>query len=65
MDGLEVCRRLRAQPSTKALPIIILTAATIPVTFATGCSLAPDDFLTKADSTRQTSSSSSKRFTRG
>jgi DNA-binding response OmpR family regulator len=26
MDGLEVCRRLRAEPATKATPIILLTA---------------------------------------
>ncbi len=30
MDGWEVCRRLREDPATKALPIVIMTAARSP-----------------------------------
>jgi CheY-like chemotaxis protein len=45
MDGAEVCRRLRAEPATAAIPIILISADERPGT-ATGA-LAVDDRLPK------------------
>ena len=30
LDGIEVCRRLKANPATAAIPIILLTGRTLP-----------------------------------
>lgn len=47
MDGLEVCRRLRADPFTAKLPIIFLTAKGRPSDVARGLDSGSDDYLTK------------------
>jgi two-component system, OmpR family, phosphate regulon response regulator PhoB len=53
MDGLEVCRRLRADPATAALPIIMLTAKADEVDRVVGLELGADDYLAKPFSTRE------------
>jgi two-component system cell cycle response regulator len=47
MDGLEVCRRLRAAPDTAHLPIVLLTAFDRPADRMRGLESGADDFLTK------------------
>jgi DNA-binding response OmpR family regulator len=47
VDGLDVCRRLRAQPATRDLPIIMLTAKAEESDEIVGFSLGADDYVTK------------------
>src|SRR4030095_2767206 len=48
MDGYEVCRRLRANPDTKGIPIIMFTAKTLVDDKVAGFEAGADDYLTKA-----------------
>jgi DNA-binding response OmpR family regulator len=47
LDGWEVCRRLKGDPKTKALPIIILTAYAQTSDQRKGMDLGADRFITK------------------
>lgn len=47
MDGYEVCRRLRANPETKGIPIIMFTAKTLVDDKVAGFEAGADDYLTK------------------
>jgi len=47
MDGYELCRRLRAQPETAKLPIIILTSLTEMDERLKGFDAGADDFIAK------------------
>jgi diguanylate cyclase (GGDEF)-like protein len=47
MDGLELTRRLRAEPMTVALPIIMLTAKGLTVDKVVGLTAGADDYLVK------------------
>ena len=47
MDGIEVCRYLRADPKTAHLPIIMLTARTLPEEQKIGFETGADDYLAK------------------
>ncbi len=47
LDGLEVCRRLRAIPETRDTPIIMLTAKTEETDQLVGFSVGADDYVTK------------------
>jgi DNA-binding response OmpR family regulator len=47
LDGLEVCRRIRADPFIAKLPILFLTAKGRPTDVAQGLDAGGDDFLTK------------------
>ncbi len=47
MDGYEVCRRLRANPATTSLPIIMFTAKTTVDDKVAGFQAGADDYLTK------------------
>jgi pilus assembly protein CpaE len=47
MDGYEVCRRLRANPETKAIPIIMFTAKTLVDDKVAGFEAGADDYVTK------------------
>ncbi len=53
VSGLDVCRRLRAQPQTARLPIIMLTARTSESDRIAGLDLGADDYLTKPFSLRE------------
>lgn len=53
VDGLEVCRRLRADPKTKHLPIIMLTAKTQEADRVVGLELGADDYVPKPFSPRE------------
>jgi two-component system, OmpR family, response regulator MprA len=47
MDGLEVCRRLRANPTTRDIPILLLTAKDEVGSRVEGLNTGADDYLTK------------------
>jgi len=47
VDGLDVCRRLRASAATRELPIIMLTAKAEESDEIVGFSLGADDYVTK------------------
>ena len=47
MDGFEVCRRLKADPATMHLPVVMVTALDQPSDRVKGLKAGADDFLTK------------------
>lgn len=53
MDGLEVCRRLRANPKFQQIPIIMLTAKGEEIDTVLGLELGADDYMTKPFSPRE------------
>ena len=53
MDGLEVCRRLRQEPRTAALPLVILTAKGEEVDRVLGLELGADDYIVKPFSPKE------------
>jgi two-component system alkaline phosphatase synthesis response regulator PhoP len=52
MDGLEVARRLKDNPHTKNVPIVMLTAKGEEADIVTGLELGADDYVTKPFSPR-------------
>jgi two-component system phosphate regulon response regulator PhoB len=52
MDGLEVCRKLKADPDTSHLPVIMVTAKGEEADIVTGLELGADDYVTKPFSPR-------------
>ena len=53
IDGLEVCRILKGDPSTKKLPIIMLTALGDEIDKIVGLEMGADDYITKPFSPRE------------
>lgn len=53
IDGLEVCKQLRANSRTKIVPIIMLTAKSEEFDKVLGLELGADDYLTKPFSVRE------------
>src|SRR5256885_5656175 len=47
MDGFEVCRRLKSNPLTHHLPVVMVTALDQPSDRVKGLEAGADDFLTK------------------
>lgn len=47
MDGFEVCRRLKADPATVHIPVVMVTALDQPTDRLRGLNAGADDFLTK------------------
>src|SRR3990170_3396170 len=47
MDGFEVCRRLKNNPATHHIPVVMVTALDQPSDRVTGLQAGADDFLTK------------------
>lgn len=52
-DGIELCRRLRSDQETRALPIIMLTARTEEMDRVLGLELGADDYITKPFGVRE------------
>jgi phosphate regulon transcriptional regulator PhoB len=53
IDGLEVCKLLRSDPNTAAIPIIMLTAKAAEIDRVLGLELGADDYVTKPFSPRE------------
>jgi len=53
MNGLEICRRLRNEPATQRIPIVIITAMTLPSDIRTSLQLGPNDYFAKPFSVRE------------
>jgi two-component system, OmpR family, phosphate regulon response regulator PhoB len=53
VDGLEVCRRLRRDASTAAIPIIMLTAKSDEVDRVVGLEIGADDYVGKPFSPKE------------
>jgi two-component system cell cycle response regulator len=47
MDGFEVCRRLKSDPATAHIPVVMVTALDQPADRVRGLEAGADDFLTK------------------
>jgi two-component system cell cycle response regulator len=47
MDGFEVCRRIKANPKTAHVPVVMVTALDQPTDRVAGLEAGADDFLTK------------------
>ena len=47
LDGIEVCRRIKANPATHHIPVIMVTALDQPEDRVRGLEAGADDFLTK------------------
>lgn len=53
LDGLEICRLLRAQPATVDLPVMMLTARAEESDRIVGLELGADDYITKPFSAKE------------
>ena len=53
VDGLEVCKILRRDPGTAAIPILMLTARAAEMDRVLGLELGADDYVTKPFSPRE------------
>jgi two-component system phosphate regulon response regulator PhoB len=53
VDGMEVCRTLRQQSSSKRIPILMLTARGEEIDRVVGFELGADDYVAKPFSTRE------------
>lgn len=53
IDGLEVCRILRQQKTTREIPIIMLTAKSEEIDKVLGLEIGADDYITKPFSPRE------------
>lgn len=47
IDGFEVCERLKANPKTAHIPVVMVTALDQPADRVRGLKVGADDFLTK------------------
>jgi len=53
MDGFEVCRKLREQPSTRLIPIVMLTASGGVDSRVKGLEIGADDYIVKPFQARE------------
>jgi two-component system alkaline phosphatase synthesis response regulator PhoP len=53
IDGLEVCRRLREEEKTRAIPVILLTVRAEETDKVLGLEMGADDYVTKPFSQRE------------
>ncbi len=52
VDGLEVCRKLKSDPKTQEIPVVMLTAKGGEADIVAGLELGADDYVTKPFSPR-------------
>ena len=53
IDGIEVCRRLKENPRTAGIPVIMLTAKSEEIDKVLGLEMGADDYVTKPFSMRE------------
>lgn len=53
MDGIEVCKRVKSNPKTAGIPIIMLTARADEIDKIIGLEMGADDYITKPFSPRE------------
>ena len=53
MNGFELCRRLRAEPDTSRVPVLMLTARADEADKVLGLNMGADDYITKPFSMRE------------
>ncbi len=53
MDGMEVCKKLRSEDKTSAIPVILLTARDEEIDRILGLEFGADDYVTKPFNTRE------------
>jgi DNA-binding response OmpR family regulator len=53
MNGLEICRRVRSEPATAEIPIIMVTAKTSHMDFIKAKEAGANDYITKPFSVRE------------
>jgi len=53
LDGIELCRRLRAEPGTASIPVIMLTARVEETDRIRGLDTGADDYVTKPFSVKE------------
>ncbi len=53
LDGLEVCKLMRRDPATAAIPVLMLTAKAAEMDRVVGLELGADDYVTKPYSPRE------------
>ncbi len=53
LDGIEVCRKLKLDPVTRAIPVIMLTAKGEESDIVLGLGVGADDYITKPFSPRE------------
>ncbi|MBS0663397.1 MAG: response regulator transcription factor [Verrucomicrobia bacterium] len=53
LDGLEVCKLMRRDPSTAGIPVLMLTAKAAEMDRVVGLELGADDYVTKPYSPRE------------
>lgn len=47
MDGYELCRRIKAEPAWKEIPVVLLTSRTDPLAIVRGLASGADHYVTK------------------
>ncbi len=52
IDGLEVCRRIKKDPQTACIPVVILTVKDAEADIVSGLEVGADDYITKPFSPR-------------
>ncbi len=53
LDGLEICRRLKEDPLTRPMPIVMVTAKDAEADIVLGLGVGADDYVTKPFSPRE------------
>ncbi|MBN2529749.1 MAG: response regulator transcription factor [Deltaproteobacteria bacterium] len=53
ISGIEICRRLRANPKTRDIPVLMLTAKSEEIDRVIGFEVGADDYVTKPFSVRE------------
>lgn len=53
MSGTEICRRIRQEPTTARLPVVMLTARSEDIDRVVGFEVGADDYVVKPFSTRE------------
>lgn len=47
LDGFEICRRIKGDPETKEIPVIMVTAKSEDIDVVTGIEIGADDYIMK------------------